>query len=541
MLHITNARTSRGSRSWRPLAAGFHHRLSKRLGSAMGAQLFASLAVVGLSSGCASLDARHDTQRSLAEVERAVGVPAESVLQDAATAAETTQALLADGLTSDEAVQAALLNNPNVRAALLSIGVSRADFVQSTLFSNPTLFLSLRFPSGGGNPGVELNLAQNIAELWLVPARRQVAQRDLDRMVLEAARSTASVVLEVRQAYVRAARAHARVELANDGVEIATKLVEIARLRQQAGTGSEVDLNLARATQQQAVAGLRNARLAAVEAKAELSRLLGLTDDPGQLLLIDTLEPPAGWNIPAAPLLAIAHAARLDLRIAEESVVSAEALAKLERVRFLRTVDVGFAFELAEKRSRGDRKWLAETFYDSLQSRALTPPNLMPRESQGTNTLAGPTLSLELPLWDQNQAHITKADRLLEQSRQRRDALLVAVAQDIHSSLARVRTATENLAFYQAEVLPTAERTVSLAQEGYRAGRVPFSSLLEAQRAYLGARESELEALEAAVLAELELERATGRKAHVLRDASSANTETHRAVLVGQETAEDIR
>jgi len=486
---------------------------------AIGARRLVALGVVSVAGGCASLDAMPDMQRSAKEVAQTVGVPAELLLHDAPRAAETTAELLADGLSSEEAVQVALLNNPSVRAAMLSIGVSRADFVQSTLFSNPTLFLSLRFPDGGGSPNVEVNLAQNIAELWLVPARKEAAQRDLDRTVLEAARSTAAVVLDVRQACVRAAQAHARVDLAVDGVEIATKLVEIAALRQQAGSGSEVDLNLARATKLQATAELRIARLAAVEVKAELSELLGLTEDPTALVLVDSLQVPAEWEVPAERLQAIARAARLDLRIMEESVASAEALAKLERGRFLRSVDVGFAFELMERRSRGDRNWLAETFYDSLQSGALTPPNLMPRDAQGTDTIAGPTLSLEVPLWDQNQARIARADHLLEQARQRRDALLVAVAQGIHASLARIRTATENAAFFHTEIVPTAERNVSLAQEGYRVGRVSFLSLLESQRAYLATRMSELEALQAAALAAIELERVIGQPASILCNA----------------------
>lgn len=496
------------------------------------------MAGVGLLGGCASLDASRDVQRSAEEVERAVGAPAELLLHDAATAANATAELLVDGLTADEAVQVALLNNPSVRAATLSIGVSRADFVQSTLFSNPTLFLSLRFPDSGGLPDVEVNLAQNIAELWLVPARKKAAQRDLNRIVLEAARSTAFVVLDVRQSYVRAVQALARVELVEEGVEIATKLVEVAELRQQAGSGSEVELNLARATRLQAMADLRNAQLAIVETKAELCELLGLADDPAELVLVDVLEAPAEWDIPAERLQTIARAARLDLRIMEESVASAEALAKLERVRFLRSVDVGFAFELAERRSRGDRKWLAETFYNSLQSGALAPPNFMPREPQGTDTVAGPTLSLELPLWDQNRAQIAKADRLLEQARQRRDALLVAVAQDIHASLARIRTATENAAFYRREFLPTAKRNVSLAQEGYRVGRVAFLSLLEAQRAYLATRVSELEALQAAALAEIELERVTGRPVDILRNAVHSTDELRGTTPLGPVTGE---
>lgn len=505
---------------------------------APGTGALTTLVLVGLTGGCVSLDAGPDMRRSAAEVERAVGIPAEFLLHDVATAAETTEELLADGLTDDEAVQVALLNNPNVRVAMLSIGVSRAEFVQSALYSNPTLFLSLRFPDSGGLPDFEMNMAQNIAELWLVPARQEAAQRDLDRVVLEAARSTAFVVLDVRQAYVRATLALLRVELAADGVESATKLVEVAELRQQAGSGSEVDLNLARATKLQSVADLRNARLAALEANATLCELLGLTRDPAELVLAHALKVPAAWDVPAERLQAIAHSARLDLRMMEDSVAMAETLAKLERVRFLRSVDVGFAFELAERRSRGDRKWLAEAFFDSLQSGAPTPPNFLPRESQGIDTLAGPTLSVELPLWDQNQAQIAKADYLLEQARQRRDALRVTAAQDIYASLARVRTATENAEFYRREYVPTAERNVALAQEGYRIGRVAFLSLLEAQRAYLATRASELDALQAAAQAEIELERVTGRPADVLRNTMRSTVESPEELIPGSRNEE---
>ncbi len=479
-------------------------------------------------------------ERAATAVERAVGVPAEWLLHDRTTAAAVTQELLAGGLSAGEAVQVALLNNPSVRAAMLSIGVSRADFVQSTLYSNPTLFLSLRLPDGGGRPNFEFNLAQSIAELWLVPARREAAQRDLNRVILEAARATSLVVLDVRRQYVRAAQAGAQIDLAKRELEVAKSLVEMAELRREAGSGSEVDVNQAQTQFLQAQADLRNARFAALDTKGELSRLLGLTEDPGRLVLTDGLEEPKEWDVSAERLRAVAREARLDLQIVDESVASAEALARLERVRFLRSVDVGFAFELAERRSRGDRDWLTETFYSSLQSGALTPPNLMPRETRDNDTIAGPTLSLELPIWDQNQAQIAKADRLVEQARQRRDAMLVEVAQDIHAGLARVRTAMEDAAFYRTEFVPTAERNLTLAQEGYRIGRVSFLSLLEAHRSYLTTRARRLEALRDAALAEIELERVTGRPAEVLRGASGSPSRSPLESTADSRSAENV-
>lgn len=470
------------------------------------------VAVAAVTAGCASLNPRPDIERSAEAVERAVGVSADAVTRDNEVVVTTTRELFADGLTAEEAVQVALLNNPRIRSAMLSIGVSRADFVQSTLYSNPSIFLSFRLPDGGGRTNVEFNLSQSIAELWLVPARKQAAERDLDRTVLNAAQTTAGIVWDVRQAYVEAAQAESMVELGDVGLQISLDLVEMAELRQRAGSGSEVDSNLARAQRLQSEINFRNARLAATQEKAALCRLLGHSGDPNEIVLTDKLPAQPAWELSATELQSVARNARLDLQAMDQAIASAEALATLERVKFLRSVDLGFAFELAERRTRGNRNWLAETYYNSLQSNALTPPNFMPQSSQDvTNTIAGPTVSMELPIWDQNQAQIARADRILEQTRRQRDALLVNIAQDIYASLAKARTAAENARFYHDEFVPTAEKSVSLAKEGYRIGRVPFLSLLEAQRSYLTTRGSEITALGDAAVAEIELERTTGR------------------------------
>lgn len=449
-------------------------------------------------------------------MEQATGADAELLLRDSVHAAEKTAALLADGVSSDEAVQIALLNNPRARAALLDVGVSRADFVQSMLFSNPSLSLSFRFPDGGGLANFETVLTQNIAELWLIPARRRVAERRLDRTILQSARTIATIAFDARRAYVTAAKALKQEAVASDTLEITARLLQTAELRQTAGTGSEIDVNLARTNKLEVETDFRNAKLATIETRCELARVLGLTNSPGSLAIDASLPAPSNWELSAETLQQVSLESRLDLKVIEQTVGEAEALVEQERTRFWRSLEIGFALERAERRAQGDRDWLEETFYDSLQSGQFTPPNLMPRESQGNNVIAGPTLAIELPLWDQNQAQLAKAERLLEQAQQFRDALLVEVAQDIHSRLARARTAAANAAFFRDEQLPAAERNVTLSREAYRAGRLSLLNVLEAERSFLAARSGYLDALERAAIATVELEQVTGRPAEFL-------------------------
>jgi len=483
--------------------------------------------IVMVSGGCASLDARPEIERSATCVEHATGVSADVLLFDSEAASAKTSELVKEGLSADEAVKVALLNNPRARAATLSIGVSRADFVQSTLFSNPTLALSFRFPDGGGLANFETALTQNIAELWLIPSRKQVAQRRLDRAVLRAAATMAAIAYDARRAYTHAAKARAGEAVTREALGLTEQLHEVARLRQQAGTGNEIDVNLARTRQLEAETMFRGARLATVEAYAELARVLGLSVSPETLQLTASLPEPNDWAVSPEALQRIAKENRLDLKIAEQSVGEARARAKEERARFLKSVQVGLALERAERRARGGRDWVEETFYDSLQSRQFTPPSLMPRESQGTDVIAGPTFGIEVPLWDQNLAQIARADLQVEETLQLRDALLVDVAQDIHSRLGRARTAAESAIFYRDEQLPAAERNVWLSREAYKAGRVSFLSVLEAERTYVAAKSGYLEVLEHAAIATIELEQVTGRPAAVLLSAQDSNATTY--------------
>ena len=79
--------------------------------------------------------------------------------------------LLKDGVSVDEAVQIALLNNKEFQSRFQEIGVSKADLVQSALLTNPTLSFSARFPEGGGRSNLSFGMAQELVDLWQIPVR----------------------------------------------------------------------------------------------------------------------------------------------------------------------------------------------------------------------------------------------------------------------------------------------------------------------------------------------------------------------------------
>lgn len=470
-------------------------------------------------TGCATVNPRADYDRAARELAQSVGTSALYRPGDERAIEVRVSELLNGGLTADEAVQVALLNNPRLQSTLFRLGISRAELVQSGLFSNPTLAVSLRWPDGGGLTNLQVGLAQNIAELWQISYRKQASERDLDRTVLDVAREASVLALDSRLAYWRAVRAHRDHELARINLELVQKLLELAISRRDAGAGSDLDVNLAESQLLGMELKLRSAALATVEASAALATRLGLKTPPRELILAESLAEPAIWTLTPAHVVATALENRLDVRATKMAADAALARVALERSRFLRSLELGISTERSARNGRGDRNWIAETAFASAQAGQLTPPSLQPRESVSTDWVLGPELGVELPLFDQNQAQVAKAEYVHQQVLKVLDALERELTQEAFVAVERATTAAENARFYKEKVLPLREAGLSLAQGAYSAGRATLLSVQEAQRLLLEARAGYIDALTNHALAIVELERVAGRPFQKLLEA----------------------
>ena len=63
---------------------------------------------------------------------------------------------LEGGLTRNEAVSVALLNNRMLQSAFEEIGIAKSDLIQAGLYSNPNLGAIFRFPTKGDESGTNI-------------------------------------------------------------------------------------------------------------------------------------------------------------------------------------------------------------------------------------------------------------------------------------------------------------------------------------------------------------------------------------------------
>lgn len=466
-----------------------------------------------LQGACATVDPTHDYLNAADRIGSATGV-SNAYGPDGDGVSEAIERLLADGITADEAVQISLLNNPGLQAAFMDIGIARSDLVQAGLFSNPFVGLSARFPDAGGLANLEASVAQNIAELWLIPVRRGAAQRELDQAVLNLARKAAVLAAECKAAYYDAVGEAERLSITRENLAIAQNLLDMALTRQKAGAATELDVNLSRSLAIDAELAVESARLAASDARRRLAQLLGIEADAERLQLADPL-PRLPANVPEPEaLVSAAKAWRLDIRSARQAVSAAEWRLKEQYRLILPTVEIGIALERDERRPSSGRNILADTTRASIANGGLTAPEIEPRstlsDAEEQNIIIGPSLGVELPIFDQNQAQIAKAQYVYEQSVKTLDAFERAATQEVRGAVDRAVTAWRVAGMYRDRSLPLAESNLDLSRQAYLAGQVSFLSVLEAQRFFLESRRGYIEAALAAAIAIPELERVIG-------------------------------
>ncbi len=387
--------------------------------------------------------------------------------------------LLAKELTEESAIQLALINNRNLQATYEDLGIAQADLVQAGLLRNPSLGFSIRFPEGSvGTVNTELSLVEDFLDLFMLPLRKRLAAEEFEHAKLRLADQVFRLVGEVRQQYYVIQAVQQLVELRRTVLEAAQTSAELAERQQRAGNIGDLEFETERGTYQQAKLDLARDELQLELQRERFTRLLGLwgsqTDWTVSARLADL---PSSENA-LDHLESLAIARRLDLAAArQEAQVFAQALQVAKTSRFVGAVEVGV-------------------------SRSVGP--------EAGIRVIGPTLRLELPLFDRRQGLIRRLEAQLNQSEKRLAALSIDARSEVRVARLALLSQREVVEHYRKVLLPIRERIVGLSQQRYNAMLLGVFQLLLAKQAEVEAYRQYIESVRDYWIARAELERVAG-------------------------------
>lgn len=402
--------------------------------------------------------------------------------------AAEVQTILSQPLTADAAVQIALLRNPRMKSEYARLGIAQADVYEASRIGNPTLSITAlhRF---GVPTKFDAGLTASFAELLMLPARKRIAageyartQESIGAAILNLATDTRAAWYSHISAQQVAAMRTAVATAAQTSAELAIKFFE-------AGNISVLQCKLEEAAATQARLQSARASADATRARSGLNALMGLSAGAAQWTAADRLPSPLAHDESADALVLLGHQQRLDLAAAQQEVTLLEqSLDVTKHYRLLGKVDVGIAGE---------------------------------RETDRTK-LYGPSLSLQLPIFNQGQGAVARSSAMLDDARARVQSFELEIDNTVALGVDRVTATRKTAEDYRAALIPQRETIVARTQEQQNYMLIGVFELLLAKQQEFDAYQGYLEAVRDYWLARVDLMRAVG--ANLPSDSSSTES-----------------
>ncbi len=355
---------------------------------------------------------------------------------------------LDDGLSQDEAVAVALWNNAQFQADLAALGFARADLIEADMLANPVF--SILFPIGPKLLEAKLNLPIDV--LWQRPHRIAAAKLDAQSLSENLIEHGLALIRDVQTTYADLWLAQERVRLAQQDAQLRVQMADLAQRRLRAGDISELAASAAYVDSLQATDVTKRFSEQAIILTQRLNTLLGLISDDTTFDIIP-LDITSRSPVSIDELLKTAFAARPDLRAAELTIEAA-----------------------------GERLgWEQSKIYNLIA--------IIDAKDKGEDFLTvGPGFAVEVPVFNQNNGNIARAEAELEQAARQYQAVRQKIALQVQEAHTQYVSAYGQLELWRSDIVPSLDKAVERAQKSFAAGEVSYLLVLEAMRKLLEVR-----------------------------------------------------
>ncbi|MGH8129938.1 MAG: TolC family protein [Steroidobacteraceae bacterium] len=443
------------------------------------ASRLAHIGLLALLAGCVAVP----RERAAGDIDKVLtargAAPAAWQAAPGADAAENADVaeLLGQPLTVERATQVAFIRNARIRETYATLGIAEADVLDAVRLGNPTFgYTDLSPREGGGSSQITRSVSLSVANILLLPARSRLARGEFERVRQSVTAALLELAVDVERAWYEHVSAKQVAEMRDAVATAGAASAEFAERSFTAGNLTPRDLALERAAASEARMQAARAAAEVMRARTALAAVLGIStrdawDSPGKLA-----APPAEESSQEA-LVDEALTARFDVAASRREVALFEdALSVTRRWRLLGDVDVGYE---RESKTDGAR-------------------------------VHGPSLALQLPIFNQGQGQVLRAEAQLEAARARLTALELDVRNDVALGLDQLATTRAIAEAYRTALVPQREEVVRREMERYNFMLGGIFEVLQARRAEFDAYQGYLESVRDFWVACAELRRAVG-------------------------------
>lgn len=387
--------------------------------------------------------------------------PLPTMLDAKSDAVVAQEGLPTAGLTLAELEQMALARNPTLAQAAAQIAAAQGRYVQAGLYPNP---VAGYMGSEIGNAGRAGQQGGFVSQEVVTAGKRQLSRNVVSQeirqgeYVWEAQRQR--IVTDVRSGFYDVLIAQLAVELTEQLVRIGDASVKSADSLMKEKEVGRGDVLQARIESDTAKVLLERARNRHLGAWRQLAAVVGDAAMEPQRLIGEVQEglTPLDWNDTFQRLLSQSP----ELAQAEAGVARAQAALRRECAGRYPNVDLQAAVQ-----------------YDN----------------STYDTFGSVQVGVPVPLFDRNQGNIRRAQAELSAAQNESQRVQLALQQRLGRAFEQYTNALYQVQKYRQDILPNAEASLKLTDDGYRLGEFSYLSLLTAQRTYFQTNLAYLDAL----------------------------------------------
>ncbi len=386
-------------------------------------------------------------------------------------------ALMAKPMTLDSAVQMAIVKSPKLVLIYGQLGLDQADILEAIEIANPRLGLSSLRAGGGKTEAQSLTLP--VADLILLPARLNLANQARARARYQLASALLDVQLDVEAAWCQAVAAEQAAQVRSAVAFALQTSADLAERYFNAGNITELDLSHEQAAASQAQIAAQQANVSAKAARANLDTLIGLspTDDLWSLSSALPLPPADDDRLDELQSLALTH--NLSLMAADQDRSIWDQVTATRRAT----------------------RWLGDT--------ALG----LEREKDRDGVRAsGPSLDLELPIFNQGQAKTARLNAKRDLAKAQSAQIRLNLSHQIAARADELQRRRQVVALHSDGLIPQRQTIVARSQEQQNYMLLGVFGLIEAKTREYEAYEGYIEAVRDFWLARVELTRLVGTR-----------------------------
>ena len=383
---------------------------------------------------------------------------------------ERINALLSAPLSSDAAVEMALLSNPRLRIALAELGVAEADLVQAGRLRNPGV--SFGRLSGNGEVEIDRAIMFDLSGLLSMPLRRAIEERRFAQTQLQTALQIVRLATDTRRAYFQAVAAQQSLLYMQLVDQAAQASSELADRMTKAGNWGKLEQAREQAFRYEVAVQLARAEHNVNASHERLVRLLGLGDRHHALKLPERLPdlPVALRRVEEIETQALAQ--RLDVQVAKlDTESTAKSLGLTRATRFVNAFEVGYQNKSASNAA------LAQ----------------------------GYQVEFSLPLFDWGQTRVRRAENIYMRSFYRSTDVALQARSEAREGYAAYRTNFAIARQYRDEIIPARKRVSDEVLLRYNGMLSSVFELLADARAQIASINSAIDAQRDFWIAESEL------------------------------------